>query len=58
MSFHGHNEVETPINLRRGKGDGMTAVSSHLFKTDLNKSLVSSASTVIPCSAESFVVIE
>ena len=58
ISFHGHNECETPINLRRS---GVTpSTNIHLFKTDNNlhnKSIVSNASSIIPCSADSFVII-
>lgn len=57
VSFHGHNEVEAHINLRRVKPDGTTPEPHHLFKTDLNKSMVSNASSVIPCSESSFVII-
>lgn len=57
MSFHGHNEVDALINLRRVKPDGTTSEPQNLFKTDLNKSMVSMASSVIPCSESSFVII-
>lgn len=61
MSFHGHNEIETPITLlKRGK-DGMTpSTNINLFKTNNNmvhKSIVSNASSIIPSSANSFIII-
>jgi hypothetical protein len=61
MSFHGHNEVETSISLRKRGKDGMTpSTNINLFKTDNNmvhKSIVSNASSIIPSSANSFVII-
>lgn len=61
MSFHGHNEVESSINLRKRGKDGMTpSTNINLFKTDnnlVNKSIVSNASSIIPSSANSFVII-
>jgi hypothetical protein len=56
MSFHGHNEVETSISLRKRGKDGMTpSTNINLFKTDNN--IVSNASSIIPSSANSFVII-
>lgn len=62
VSFHGHNEIESSINLRRKntKPGNTPSTNIHLFKTDNNlnsKSIVSNASSIIPCSADSFVII-
>ena len=61
VSFHGHNEIESPINLWSRNKSGITpSTNIHLFKTDNNlnnKSIVSNASSIIPCSADSFVII-
>lgn len=61
VSFHGRNEIDSPINLRVRNKLGVTPTTNiHLFKTDNNlnnKSIVSNASSIIPCSADSFVII-
>lgn len=53
--------METPRTIRKRGKDGMTpSTNINLFKTDnnmLHKSIVSNASSIIPSSANSFIII-
>lgn len=62
ISFYGHNEVASHINLRRVDNEDSSPKHqmNHLFQPDnyiAIKSMVSNASSIIPCSADSFVII-